>query len=200
MEKTKIVKELERRGLQFRGEITMQEALEIPGFSKGSVQYYAHYIDWNKKYEKENTYLYFALRKAPEGAKLGDAGTECKDILIVVDNENKDEKIHHILETGWHIPAREDVTYLEVGEDCRIELCSHICGCNSETGYSFDETWDNGRNAFDAVAGVKEGLGFLPETCEPVVVSRPLYRSQAYVTHDTVRNIEITEIGTDYYN
>lgn len=180
MEKSKIISELVRRGLEFRGEIKEEEALQLPGFKSGDIKYaYKHY--------KCDTLLYFAMRKAPDNGKLGDPKTDCKDILITVDYENNDAKVHYCLEHCWFIPAMlsEENPYgvysLELGPDCRIKSCSHNCGCCSSTGWSFDEFWDlydsKTMNAFDAVADAKTLLGFLPETCTPYKVSRPGYRN-----------------------
>lgn len=179
METGKIVKELARRGLVFRGELSLDEALKLPGFSKGEIGY-------NFKYGGCNALLYFAKRQAPENGKLGDAGTECKDILITKDETDDDTKCHSVMEHHWFIPKMiseenpDGVYSLEINDDCYITSCSHVCGCCSSTGWSFDEWWqysqEESKNAFDCVSGCKVSFGFLPETCMPVKVGRPGYR------------------------
>lgn len=180
MKTEKIVKELIRRGLEFRGELTKEQALQLPGFHKTNIEY---------AYSGEcERMMYFAKRTAPENGKIGDAGTDCKDILIFVDNTNDDTNCHYVLEHIWHIPEMyskenpDGVDRLELDEDCHITYCSHICGCCSETGWHFDETWhpaysEDFINAFDCIADNKNKMGFLPETCKPLVVSRPGYRN-----------------------
>lgn len=180
MKSEKIVKELIRRGLEFRGELSLDEALKLPGFRKGDIEYEYKY--------RCKSMLYFALRKAPENGKVGDAKTDCKDILISVDESEDDAKCHSVLEHIWHIPEMESkenpdgVYSLELDDDCHINFCSHICGCCSSTGWYFDEWWflsysEESINAFDCVAGCKNSFGFLPETCTPLKVSRPGYRN-----------------------
>ena len=39
MKSEKIVKELTRRGLEFRGELNLDECLKLPGFHKGEIGY-----------------------------------------------------------------------------------------------------------------------------------------------------------------
>lgn len=180
MQQIKIINELVRRGLEFRGEITMEEALQLPGFSETSIKSACNLYSCE-------TLLYFAMRKAPVNGKIGDPKTDCKDILITVDHDNDDSKVHYCLEHCWYIPVMmsdenpHGVYSLELGPDCRINYCSHSCGCCSSTGWSFDEYWDisdtHTMNAFDAVAETKTSLGFLPETCTPYKVSRPGYRN-----------------------
>ena len=180
MKTEKIVKELERRGLEFRGELNLEEALKLPGFHKGEIEYKYKYMC--------KSMLYFALRRAPENGKIGDAKTSCKDILISVDEFGDDTKGHSILEHHWHIPEMyskenpDGVYDLELDDDCHIIYCSHICGCCSSTGWHFDEWWfplysTDSINAFDCVADCKKSFGFLPETCTPLKVSRPGYRN-----------------------
>ena len=173
MKTEKIVKELVRRGLEFRGEITKEQALELKLISNAEIEYAC------KKYECENL-LYFAKRVAPENGKIGDSGTDCKDILITVDTTNDDSRSHYVMKDSWFIPYLyseehpEGVWSLEVGEDCKIKNCSHHCGCTSTTAYSFNKYWkygynyDNICNSFDAVAGNKGTMGFLSETCTPI--------------------------------
>lgn len=180
MNSEKIIRELTRRGLEFRGELTLDECLKLPGFSKGEIGY-------EFKYCGCKAMMFFALRKAPENGKVGDAKTECKDILIRVDETDDDAISHSVLEYHWSIPEmvskenQDGVYSLELDEDCHITSCSHICGCCVSGGWHFDEWWtipyyDVIENAFDCIAGCKKSFGFLPETCTPVKVGRPGYR------------------------
>ena len=173
MKTEKIVKELVRRGLEYRGEITKEQALESGMITKGEIEYAC------KEYGCESL-LYFAKRVAPEDGKVGDSGTDCKDILITVDTTNDDGRSHYVMTDSWFIPYLyssehpDGVWSLEIGEDCKIMSCSHRCGCLSTTGWSFNEYWKYGYNSdyicnsFDAVAGNRGTMGFLPETCKPV--------------------------------
>lgn len=180
MKSEKIVKELTRRGLEFRGELNLDEALKLPGFYKDEIEY-------RFKYCGCKSMMFFALRRAPKNGKVGDAKTECKDILIEVDETDDDTISHSVLEHSWFIPEMaskenpDGVYDLELDEDCHIKSCSHICGCCSSTNWHFDEWWTlqytaDSINAFDCVADCEKSFGFLPKICTPVKVSRPGYR------------------------
>lgn len=182
MKSTKIIRELERRGLEFRGEYSAENAKSLNIASNGE-------LDYSKNYEGINSFLFFAKRKAQEGCKVGDAGTECEDILISVDETDDDTKCHKVYKHSWFVPEmyseeKPDGVYsLELDDDCHIIYCSHICGCCSTTGYHLDEVmqWteeDTPKTAFDAIAStnINERLDLLLETCTPCHVRRFGYR------------------------
>lgn len=184
MNTQKIVKELVRRGLEFRGEITLEKVKAFKNFNKEELEYGC------KAYNCE-TYLYFAMRKEPEGGQVGNTGTNCKDILITVDNTNDDACVHLVCTDSWFIPEMRSeinpngVWSLEVCKDCRIKQCSHAVGCISYTSWHFDEYWNlqykQGEtvNAFDTIANTFHSYGFLPETCKKLLhVYRPCYRNE----------------------
>ncbi len=182
MESMKIIKELERRGLQFRGEYPIDYVHNLNVMSDSAIGY-------EKDYKHCKSFLLFAKRIPKEGCKVGDAGTDCSDILISVDETNDDTICHMIYTHDWFIPEviseghPDGVSHLSLDYDCHILSCSHSCGCCTSTGYHFDEIsqWtkdDKPMTAFDAVADVpcKDYLDLLPETCTPKHVRRFGYR------------------------